>query len=238
MAWLRLAELLRFSLWLQPWNYKVISSWQESYDKPRQSVKRQRYHFADKGLYSWGYGLYSSHVRLWVLDHKEGKVLKNWCLWTVGLEKTLESPLDSKEIKPVNPKGNQPWIFTGRTVAKAEAPILWPPDANSWLIRKDPDAGKDLRQKEKRSTDDEMVGWHHWFKGHELGKIPGDGEGQGSGTCCIPLGHESWTQLGNWTTMNNCKCFTYISLFQPDTNIPEVGFIITILIIYRWENRY
>ena len=84
-----------------------------------------------------------------------------------------------------------------------------------------------------------MVGWHLWFKGHELGQIPGDGEGQGSRTCCIPWSHEeSWTWLGNWMIMNNCKCFTYISSFQPDTNIPEVGFIITILIIYRWENRY
>ena len=94
-------------------------------------------------------------------DHKEGRALKNWCFWTVVLEKTLESPLDNEEIKPINPKGNQPWILIGRTDAEAEDPMLWPPDAKSWLIEKDPDAGKDWRQKEKMVTEDEMVGWHH-----------------------------------------------------------------------------
>ena len=114
----------------------------------------------------------SSHVRIWELDHKEGWALKNWCFLTVVLEKTPESPLDSKEIQPVNPKGNQPWILFGRNDAKAEAPIFWPPD--SWLLGKDPDAGKDWRQKEKRA---ETVGWHPQFNGHELGPTPGDSEG-------------------------------------------------------------
>ena len=116
-------------------------------------------------------------------DHKERWALKNWCFWTVVLEKTLESPLENKEIKPVNLKGNQPWRFIGRTDAEAEAPILWPPDVRKWLTEKDPDAGKDWRQKEKRATEDEMVGWHHQLNGHELGKTLRDGEGQGSLEC-------------------------------------------------------
>ena len=115
---------------------------------------------------------------MWELDHRESWALKNWCFWTVVLEKTLESPLNCKEIKPVNPKGHQPWIFIGRT--DAEAPILWPPDVKSQLIRKDPDAGKDWRQEEKGMTEDKMVGWHHWLNGHEFGQALGDGEGQGN----------------------------------------------------------
>ena len=103
----------------------------------------------------------------WELDHKEGWVPKNWCFQIVLLEKILESPLDCTEIKPVNPKGNQPWIFTGRTDAEAEAPVLWPPDAKSQLNGKDPDAGKDWRQEDKGMTEDEVVGWHHWLNGHE-----------------------------------------------------------------------
>ena len=116
---------------------------------------------------------------MWELDYKGSWALKNWCFWTVVLEKTLESPLDYK-IKPVNPKGNKSWIFIGRTNAEAEAAILWPPDAKSWLIRKDPDAGEDWKQEEKGMTEDEMVGWHHWLNGHEFEQAPGYGEGQGS----------------------------------------------------------
>ena len=128
--------------WLQPWNQKMIALWQESYDKPRQCVKKTRHNFADKGLYRQGYGLSSCHVWIWELDSKEGRVPKNWCFLIVVLKKTLESPLESKEIKPVNLKENQPWILFGRIDAEAEAPILWPPDAENWLIGKDPDAGK------------------------------------------------------------------------------------------------
>ena len=117
------------------------------YDKPRQCIKKQRQHFVDKGLYCQSYGFTSSHVWMWELDHKEGWALKNWCFWTVVLEKTLESPLDSKEIKAVSPKENQPWIFIGRVIA--EALICWPPDAKNQLIGKDPDAGKDWKQEEK-----------------------------------------------------------------------------------------
>ena len=125
--------------------FKTLAPWKKSYDKVRQCIKKQRHHFTDKGPYSQSYGFSSSPVWMWELDHKGGWMLKNWCFQNVVLEKTLESPLDSKEIKLVNSKGNQSWIFIGRTNAYAEAPILWPPDAKSWLIRKDPDAGKDWR---------------------------------------------------------------------------------------------
>ena len=124
---------------------------------------------------------------MWELDHKEGWARKNWCFQTVVLEKTLESPLDSKDSKPVNPKGNQPWIVTGRT--DAEASIPWPPDVKNWLIGKDPDAGKDWRQEEKWMTKNEAVGWHHQFNGHDFEQIPGDSEGQGSLACCSPWSH-------------------------------------------------
>ena len=126
---------------------------------------------------------------MWELDRKEGWGPKNWWFWTVVLEKTLENPLDCKEIKPVNAKGNQSWMFIGRTGSEAKALVLWPPDAKSWLIRKDPDAGKDWRQEEKGMTEDEMVGWHHWLDGHEFEQALGDGEGQGSLVCCNPRDH-------------------------------------------------
>ena len=143
--------------------------------KPRQHIKKQRHPFANKDPYSQSYGFSSSHVWMWELDHNEGWAPKNWCFWTVVLKKTFESPLDSKEIKPVNPKGNQPWILIGST--DAEAPVLWPPDAKSWLIGKDPDAGKDWRQEERGMTEDEMVGWHNQLSGHEFEQSQGDSEG-------------------------------------------------------------
>ena len=136
---------------------------------------------------------------MWELDYKESWAWKNWCFWTVVLDKTLESPLDCKEIKPVNHKGNQSWIFIGRTYAEAEAPILGPPDAENWLIWKDPGAGKDWRQEEKGRTEDEMVGWYHWFKGLEFEQAPGVGDGQGSLACCSPWGRRVRTQLRDWT---------------------------------------
>ena len=155
----------------------MLAPWKKSYDQPREHIKKQRRYFANKGLSSQSNGFFSSHVWMWELDHKEGWVPKNWCFRTVVLEKTLESPLDCKEIQPVNPKGNQPCIFIGRTDAEAEALILWPSDSKSWLIGKDPDAGKDWRQEEKGTTEDEMVGWHHRLNGHEFEQAPGDGEG-------------------------------------------------------------
>ena len=122
------------------------------------------------------------------LDHKEGWILKNWCFWIVMLKKTLESPLDCKEIKPVNPKGNKSWIFIGRT--DAEAPILWPPDAKNWLIGKDSDAGKEWRREKKGVREEEMVGWLHRLNGHEFEQALGDGEGQGNLACCSPRGRK------------------------------------------------
>ena len=138
---------------------------------------------------------------MWELDHKESWALKNWCFWTAVLEKTLESPLDCKEIKPVSPQENQFWIFIGRTDAEAEALILWPPDTKSWLIGKDTDAGKDWRQKEKRITEDELAGMHHQLNGHEFEQAPGDGERQGSLACYSPWGHKEsdTTEWLNWT---------------------------------------
>ena len=138
---------------------------------------------------------------MWELDHKEGWSLKNWCFWTVVLEKTLESPLDCKEIQPIHPKGSQSWIFIGRTDAEAETLILCPPDAKSWLI------GKELRKTEgrrRRGWEDEMVGWHHWLNGHESEQAPGVGDGQGSLACCSPWGRKEWdtTEPLNWTQLS------------------------------------
>ena len=127
---------------------------------------------------------------MWKLGHKDGWAPMNSCFWTVVLEKTLESPLHCKEIKTVYHKGNQSWVFLGRTDAEAVAPILRPPDAKNWLIRKDPDAGKDWRQEEKGKTEDEMAGWHHWWDGLEFEQAPGDGERQGSLACCSPWDHK------------------------------------------------
>ena len=129
---------------------KRHAPWKKSYDQPKQHIKKRRHHFGDKGPFSQSYAFSSSHVCMWELDHEESWVLKNWCFWTVVLEKTLENPLVCKEIKRVNPKGNQYWIFIGRTDAEAEAPIIWPSDAKNWFIGKDPDAGKDWRQEEMR----------------------------------------------------------------------------------------
>ena len=139
---------------------------------------------------------------MWELDNRKGWMLKNWCLWTVVLGKTLESPLDSKEIKPVNPKEIQPWIFIGRIDAEAEIPILWPPDAKSRLTEKAPDAGKDWRQKKKREAENEMVGWHHQFNAYEFEKPPGDSEGQGRLACYGQWGRK---ELDTTEQLNNCN---------------------------------
>ena len=129
--------------WLQSWNSKTLAPWKTSYHQPREHIKKQRHYFANKGPSRQSYGFSSSHVWMWELNYKESWELKNWCSWTVVLEKTLESPLDCKEIQPVHPKGDQSWVVIGRTDAEAETPTLWPPHAKSWLIWKDPDAGKD-----------------------------------------------------------------------------------------------
>ena len=180
------------------WEYKVVQPlWKTIYHFLTQlpyacytssyiQNKKQRHHFANKGLSSQSYGFSSSHVWMWELNHKESWGPKNWCFWTVVLEKTLESPLDCKEIQPVHPKGNQSWIFIGRTDAEAETPVLWPPEVKSWLTGKDPDAGKDRGQEEKGMAENEMVGWHHQFDRLEFEQALGDDEGQESLACCSP----------------------------------------------------
>ena len=179
----------------------MLAPWKKSYGKPRQCTEKQRYHFADKCLYSQSYGFSSSQVWMWELDHKVTWVLKNWWFWTVVLEKTLESPLDCKEIHLVHPKGDQSWVFIGRTDFEAETPILWPPNVKNWLIWKDPDAGKDWGQEEKGTTEDEMVGCHQWLDGHEFGWTPGVGDGQGGLACSSSWGHKEsdTTAWLNWT---------------------------------------
>ena len=187
----------------------MLAPWKESYDQPRQHIKKQRRYFANKGLSSESYVFSSSNIWMWELDYKESWAWKNWCFWTVVLEKTLESPLDCKEIQPVNPKGNQSWVFIGRTDVEAEIPTLCPPDSKNWLIWKDPDAGKDWRWEEKGMTEDELVGWHQltqwtwvwvnsgnwWWTGR-----PGVLQSMGSQRVRHDWAAElSWAEL-NWTS--------------------------------------
>ena len=178
---------------------KDTCSLEKNYDKPIEHMKKQRHYFANKGPSSQSYGFSNSHVWMWELDHKESWALKNWCLWTVVLEKTLESTLDCKEIKLFNHKENQSWIFIGKT--DAEAPVLWPPDAKNWLIGKEPDAGKDWRQEEKGTIEDDMVGWHHWLNGYEFEQCLGTSDREAS--CAAFHGvAKSWIWLSNWTELN------------------------------------
>ena len=146
---------------------------------------------------------------MWELDHKESWKLKNCCFRTVVLEKTLESPLESKEIKRVNPKGNQSWMFIGRTDAEAEVPILWPPDAKNWLIAKDPDAGKDWRQEEKEMAEDETIGWHYRLNGHEFEQASGVGDGQGTLACCSPWGLKE-LDMTEWLNLTEGMHLCYV----------------------------
>ena len=182
----------------------MLAPWKKSYDQPRQHIKKQRNYSANKSPSSQSYGFSSSHVWMWELDYKESWALKNWCFWTMVLEKTLKCPLDCKEIQPVNTKGNQSWMFIGRTNAEAETPVLWPPDAKNWPIGKDSGAGKDWGQEEKGMTEDKMVGWHHWLNGHEFEQALGVGDRQGSLVCYSPWGrrvrHDWATELTelNW----------------------------------------
>ena len=178
---------------------KDTCSLEESLD----SILKSRHYFANKGLSSQSYGFSHSHVWMWELDYKENWAPKNWCFWTVVLENTLESSLDCNEIQPVHPKGNQYWISIGRTDAEAEIPVLWPLDGKNWLIWKDPDAGKDWRQEEKGTTEDEMVGWHHRLNRHEFESIPGVGDVQGGLEYYSPWGHKEsgMTEQLNWTEL-------------------------------------
>ena len=153
---------------------------------------------------------------MWELNYKESWAPKNWCFWTVVLEKTLESPLDCKEIQPVDPKGDQFWVFIGRTDAEAETPILWPPDAKSWLIWKDPDAGKDWGQEEMETTEDEMAEWHRRLNAHEFKWTLGVGDGQGGLVCCTSWGHKEsdTTERLNWTdVVSRCAVIQALLLY-------------------------
>ena len=166
-------------------------------------ILKSRHYFVNKGPSGQGYGFSSSHVWMWELDYKESWMQKNWCFWAVVLEKTLESPLDCKEIQPVHPEGDQSWVFIGRNDAEAETPILWPPHVKNWLIWKDPDAGKNWGQEEKGMTEDEMIGWHHRLNGHELEQTLRDDKGQQSLACCSPLGpkESDMIEQPNWTAL-------------------------------------
>ena len=191
----------------------MLAPWKESYDQPRQHIKRKRHYFANKGPSSQGYGFSSGHVWMWELDYKESWVLENRWFWTVVLEKTLESPLDCNKIQQVHLKGDQSWVFIGGTDVEAETPILWPPDVKSWLIGKDPDAGKDWGQEEKGTTENEMVGWHHQLNGHGFGWTLGVGHGQGALVCCGSWGHKEpdMTEWLNWSHLS-LWCFIMAAL--------------------------
>ena len=182
------------------------------------SILKQRHYFANKGPSSQGYGFSSGHVWMWELDCEEGWVPKNWCFWTVVLEKTLESPLDCKEIQPVHSDGDQPWDFFGRNDAKVETPVLWPPHAKSWLIGKDCDAGRDWGQEEKGTTEDEMAGWHHLLDGRESQWTPGVGNGQGGLACCNSWGCKEsdtterliWSETQFWFSLFGFSLFSLL----------------------------
>ena len=165
------------------------------------SILRSRHHFANKDTDSQSYGFSSSNVWMWELDHKEGWMWKSWCFWTVVLKKTVGEFLGLQENQISQSKGNQPWIFFGRTDAEDEAPMLWSPDAKNWPIWKDPDAWKDWRQEEKGMTEDEIVGWHHWLNEHKFEQAPGVGDRQGSLMCYSPWVAESQIQLSYWTEL-------------------------------------
>ena len=184
----------------------MLAPLKKAYKKPRPHIEKQRHHFADKGLYSQSYGFSSSRIWIWELDNKESWELKNWCFWTVVLEKTFESPLDFKNIKSINPKGNKSWIFIGRTDAEAETPILWPPDRKIWFIGKDPNAGKDQRQEEKRATRMRWLDSIIESMYMSLEQVLEVGDGQGSLACCSPWGRKQSdkTEQLNWTETGSC----------------------------------
>ena len=180
----------------------MLAPWMKSYDQTRQYIKKQRHYFANKGPSSQGYRFSSCHVWMWDLDYKESWALKNQCFWTVVLDKTLASLLDCKEIQPVHPKGDQSWLFIGRTDVGAETPILWPPDAKSWLIWKDADAGKYWRQEEMGITEDETVGWHQDSMEMNLSRLQGLVMNREAWRAAVHGVTKSWTRPSDWTELN------------------------------------
>ena len=200
---------------------KLKAPWKKSYGKPRQCIKKERHYFADKGPSSQSYGFSSSHAWMWELDHKDSWASKNWCFWTVVLEKTLGSPLDCKGSIQSILKEISPEYSLERLMLKLNLQFYLPPVVKNWVIGKDPDTEKDLRQKEKGTTKYEMVGWHHWLDGHEFEQAVGVGDGQGSLVCCIPWGRKESdaTEWLNWTE-------TFIFVF----------YYIIFLRIYVWYN--
>ena len=194
------------------------------------AYKKQRHYFANKGPSSQGYGFSSGHVWMWELDYKESWVLKNWCFWTVVLEKPLKSPLDCKEIQPVHPNGDQSYVFIGRTDVEAETPIFWPPDAKCWLIGKDPVAGKDFGQEEEGMPEDQIIGCHHWLNGYGLGGLQE-----------LVIHREAWhsmvggvaksqTRLRDWTELN-----WYLGCWPPWKNMNWVPLLIFKSILVIWD---
>ena len=173
----------------------MLTPWKKRYDQLWQHIKKQKHYFVNKGLSNQSYGFSSSNVYMWELDYKESLETKNWCFWTVVLEKTLESPLDCKEIQPVHSKGDQPGDFFGRNDVKAETPVLWPPHAKSWLTEEDFDAGRDWGQAEKGTTKDEVTGWHHWLDGRKSEWTLGVDVGQRGLESC-----DSWSHKESDTT--------------------------------------
>ena len=190
----------------------MLTPWKESYN---QHIKKQRRYFANKDPSSQGYGFSSGHVWMWELDCEESWAPKNWCFWTVVLEKTLESLLDCKEIQPVHFE-DQPWDFFGRNDAKTETPVLWSSHAKSWLIGKDSDAGRDWGQEEKGMTEDELTGWHHQLDEHESEWTPGVGDWQGGLACCDSWGRKEsdTTEWLNWTEPRIAKTWLFISFLK------------------------
>ena len=185
----------------------MLASWKKRYDQPRKHIKKLRHYFADKVLSSQSYGFSSSHVWIWELEHKESWEPKNWYFQTVVLETAIESHLDSKDIKPVNHKVNQFWIFFGRTDAEAEASVLWPADARNWLTGKDPDAGKDWRQEKKGMTEDEIrLGSITDVDGHEFSKFWEMVKEREAWHAAVHGVAKSWTQLSDWTELNWTEC--------------------------------